>query len=117
VPVSIDARGEVVFAAAEPDERGHRRARRENASKRVFGPEHRVGPVSRVAPQVDHHLAIDVDGGRALTSALHSSSAANRSRRGESGVLRDVRRRRVIAHQVSVQKSGMKPTPMWAGDF
>src|SRR5262249_14838114 len=77
---------------------------------------HGTGLVGPAAPQVDHHLAVDVDGERGAEVFSRLEFGCEQLAQGlESGAAGAAQRRRVIAHMVSVQKSQVKPTPMGRG--
>ncbi len=118
-PVLGDVRVEVEFAAVDQHERGkrgHRLGGGEHAGDRVLGPRHGAGLVGPAAPQVDHHLAVDVDGERGAEVFPRLELGCEQLAQGfESGAARAAQRRRVIAHEASVQKWQIKPTPMGRG--
>ena len=109
---------EVEFAAIdqhERGERGHRLGGGEDVGDRVLGPRHGAGLVGPAAPQIDHHLAVDVDGERGAEVFARLELGGEQLAQGvESGAARAAQRRRVIAHEASVQKSPR--TLLWLGE-
>src|SRR5205814_3274540 len=71
-----------------------------------------------LAPQIDHHLAVDVDGERGAEVFPRLELGGEQLAQGvEAGAARAAQRRRVIAHEASVQQAQLKLTPMWHGQL
>src|SRR5436305_4932211 len=88
----------------------------EHVGDGVLGPRHGAGLVGPAAPQVDRHLAVDVDGERGAEVFPRRELGREQLAQGvEAGAARAAQRRRVFAHEAPVQESPLKPTPTWRG--
>ena len=107
-PVEGDVRVEVERAAVdqhERGERGHRLGGGEDAGDRVLAPRHGAGLVGPAAPQVDDHLAVDVDGERGAEVPTRLQLGCEQLAQGvESGAAGAAQRCRVIAHEASASR-------------
>src|SRR5262249_36229320 len=75
-----------------------------------------AGLVAPAAPQIDHHLAVDVDGERGTEVFPRLELGGEQLAQGvEAGTARAAQRRRAIVHEAPVQKSRRKRTPLGRG--
>ncbi|MGO9466446.1 MAG: hypothetical protein ACLQIB_47830 [Isosphaeraceae bacterium] len=64
------------------------------------------------------HLAVDVEGERGAEVFPRLELGGEQVAQGvEAGATRAAQRRRVIAHEASVQQSQLELTPMWDGQL
>lgn len=100
--------GLVQFAASDQHqrgERGHRLGGGEHIGDRVLGPRRGALLVGPAAPQINHHLAVDVEGERGTeVFARLELGSEQLAQRLEAGTARATQKRRVIVHEAPVLK-------------